>query len=256
MDFMALVRMWIFCSLLQLITCGPAEEICWSCLSERSSRILASDPSIQNLTLCNPGKSSAALASVSVLTFDIAAIETGYSTCSTHCGPMMWPLVFGEVFEVSARAIMKCALRSLGVPAVAYSLRAKALRCMLVALRLRKPFLKIPTESGSHRDVVVYMGPPHQEDLRGKRGPGNWAEFKLSLQVAPAIRHLVIWSHYGLQQLRYYWPSAAHASLVILHEGYGASAKQDLQNAGHQAAPSKRVVPCDAACSWPTSCFF
>ncbi len=49
-----------------------------------------------------------------------------------------------------------------------------------------------------------------------------------------------------LQHLRFYWPSAALASLVILHESYSDVAKQELQNAGDAVAQCAQtlVVSC------------
>ncbi len=178
-----IMLMLILSSLLQLTLCSPVDYSCWDCLAERSSISLASSPVIKGLTFCNPKNASAALALLSIHNFD-ASVEYHYSSCGVFCGELLHPLLWGELFEVSARAIMKCALRSLSVPAVAYSLRSYSLRCMLAALRLRKPLIATPPASGAlFSDAFVYMGPPHNLDLRGKRGLGNWAEFKLSLQV-------------------------------------------------------------------------
>jgi hypothetical protein len=181
-----LVRIWTIPCLLQLALCSPVLDSCWDCLSERNSISLASDPVIKGLTFCNPQNVSAALALLSIRNFDASVFEH-YSSCRVFCGEQLYPLLLGEIFEVSARAIMKCALRSLSAPAVAYSLRAYSLRCMLAALRVRKPYISSPAIGRFFSDAVVYMGPPHNLDLRGKRGPGNWAEFKLSLQVVLAV---------------------------------------------------------------------
>ena len=177
-----LVRIWTIPCLLQLALCSPVLDSCWDCLSERNSISLASDPVIKGLTFCNPQNVSAALALLSIRNFDASVFEH-YSSCRVFCGEQLYPLLLGEIFEVSARAIMKCALRSLSAPAVAYSLRAYSLRCMLAALRVRRPFIATHSYRGNYSDAFVYMGPPHNLDLRGKRGAGNWAEFKLSLQV-------------------------------------------------------------------------
>jgi hypothetical protein len=179
-----LIRIWIMsCVLLRAAVCMPVGESCWDCLAERSSRVLVEHPAVKGLTLCSPQSASAGMNLLSVHTFHEAVFQH-YSPCRAVCGRSLKPLVWGEIFEISARAIMKCALRTLSAPAVAYSLRAHSLRCMLIALRLRKPHIQIlEHRAGLYRDAVVYLGPPRTKDLRGKRGPGNWAEFKLSLQV-------------------------------------------------------------------------
>jgi hypothetical protein len=174
--------LWILTYLLPYAVCAPVDDECWNCLAERSSRFLASDPVIKSLNTGSPHEISAGLTLLSARIFDHATIEP-HSNCRDVCGERLQPLLLGEYFEVSARAIMKCALRSLNEPAVAYVLRAHSLRLMLAALRMRKPFIRPQTHRGFYRDAFVYLGPPHEMDLRGKRGAGNWAEFKLSLQV-------------------------------------------------------------------------
>lgn len=167
---------------MQLTCCSPVAESCWDCLADRSSISLANDPAIKGLTFCNPKNASAALAFFSVHKFATSADEH-YSSCREFCGELLRPLFWGEIFELSARSVMKCALRSLSTPNVAYLLRSYSLRCMLAALRMRRPHIANPTSAAFFSDAFVYMGPPHKSDLRGKRGLGNWAEFKLSLQV-------------------------------------------------------------------------
>ncbi len=169
--------------LLQNAMCAPVDDSCWDCLAERSSLFTASDPVLNSLTNCNYHNFSADMALLSTHNFDSAFLDQ-YSICRVFCGDGLQPLLLGEAFDVSARAIMKCALRSLNKPSVAYLLRAHSLRCMLVALRVRRPHIRPLATPAFYRDAVVYLGPPHQTDLRGKRGLGNWAEFKLSLQVA------------------------------------------------------------------------
>ena len=126
---------WILACLLQHAVCVPVDDACWDCLAERSSYFFASDPLIKSLSTGNPQDISAGLALLSTRIFDQATVEQ-YSNCRVACGERLQPLLFGEVFEISARAIMKCALRSLNVPTIAYSLRAHSLRLMLAALRI------------------------------------------------------------------------------------------------------------------------
>jgi hypothetical protein len=178
---------WTLANLLQTAFCAPAVESCWDCLAQRSSQFLANDDVIKSLVQCNPQNASAAVALSSFRMFGERVAEerfaSWYSSCLVLCGAQLQPLLLGEALDVSARAIMKCALRSLSMSAIAYSLRATSLRCMLAALRVRRPFIATHSYRGNYSDAFVYMGPPHNLDLRGKRGAGNWAEFKLSLQV-------------------------------------------------------------------------
>ncbi len=232
---MRLILVLLAC-LLNNAVCTNVDEICWDCLADRSSYILASHPALKNLTNCNPQNISAEMAFLSTRSFNQSFFGQ-YTNCQVFCGDKLNALLLGEFFDVSSRAIMKCALRSLSAPAVAYWLRACSLRCMLVALRVRRPHTQTPASSAMHRDAFVYLGPPHKVDLRGKRGAGNWAEFKLSLQVALLLHRLVCFVvTSALQHLRSYWPSAAHSSLVILHEGYSLAARLELQNAGNAVA--------------------
>jgi hypothetical protein len=182
-----LMRMLTVFCMLRLTFCSPVSDSCWDCLAEISSISLASDPVVKGLTSCNPKNASTALAFLSTHGF-AASVHDHYSSCRVVCGQMLDTLLWGEIFELSARAIMKCALRSLSAPTVAYSLRSHSLRCMLAALRVRKPHISITASRTVFNDAFVYMGPPHKSDLRGKRGPGNWAEFKLSLQVVVIVR--------------------------------------------------------------------
>jgi len=182
---------WALTNLLPTNFCAPVVESCWDCLALRSSYFSANDDVIKSLSQCNPQNASAAVALFSSRMFDETVAEH-YSSCLDVCGAQLQPLFLGEVLDVSARAIMKCALRSLSVSAIAYSLRASSLRCMLAALRVRRPFIATPSYRGIHSDAFVYMGPPHHLDLRGKRGVGNWAEFKLSLQVIVLLLHCAV----------------------------------------------------------------